>query len=144
MASLHRRRTPMHDINVVPYIDVMLVLLIIFMVTAPLVTPGVIDLPSVSRASNAPSAPLEVMIREDQSISLRSRDARGAVLEERRISREELAPAVRALHEKQPELAVVIAADKSLRYEIVLKVMDELQREQVRVGLLVTPVAAPR
>ena len=132
----------MHDINVVPYIDVMLVLLIIFMVTAPLVTPGVIDLPSVSRASNAPSAPLEVMIREDQSISLRSRDARGAVLEERRISREELAPAVRALHEKQPELAVVIAADKSLRYEIVLKVMDELQRASIRrVALAVKPAA---
>lgn len=144
MASLHRRRAPMHDINVVPYIDVMLVLLIIFMVTAPLVTPGVIDLPSVSRASNPPSAPLEVMIREDQSITLRSRDSNGAVIEERRISREELSPAVRALHEKQPQLAVVIAADKSLRYEIVLKVMDELQREQVRVGLLVTPTAMPR
>ncbi len=142
MASLHRRRAPMHEINVVPYIDVMLVLLIIFMVTAPLVAPGVIDLPSVSKSSNAPAAPLEVLIRADQSITLRSRDARGAVAEERSIGREELAPAVRERQAKNPDLAVVIAADKGLRYEAVLKVMDELQRAQVkRLGLAVTPEA---
>ena len=140
MASLHRRRAPMHEINVVPYIDVMLVLLIIFMVTAPLVTPGVIDLPSVAKSSNAPAAPLEVMIRADQSITLRSRDARGAIAQERSVGREELAPAVRELQAKNAELSVVIAADKSLRYETVLKVMDELQRAQVkRIGLAVTP-----
>ena len=59
MPALHRKRVPMHDINVVPYIDVMLVLLIIFMVTAPLVTPGVVELPSVSKTANAPAAPLD-------------------------------------------------------------------------------------
>ena len=78
---IRERRRPMHEINVVPYIDVMLVLLVIFMVTAPLVTPGVIELPSVSKASNAPVAPLEVVIRADQTVLLRVRDAKGALLD---------------------------------------------------------------
>ena len=69
---MRRPRKSMNQINVVPYIDVMLVLLVIFMVTAPLVTPGVVDLPSVSKAPVAPMAPLEVIIKEDQSVLLRS------------------------------------------------------------------------
>src|SRR6185503_350176 len=77
MARLHSKRGPMHEINVVPYVDVTLVLLVIFMVTAPLVTPGVVDLPSVSKAPVAPVAPLEVVIKEDLSVVLRSRDAKG-------------------------------------------------------------------
>jgi len=84
---LHRTRAPMHEINVVPYIDVMLVLLVIFMVTAPLVTPGVIDLPSVSKASSAPVAPLEVVIKEDRTVILRRRDSRGEVVDARRVAR---------------------------------------------------------
>jgi len=129
----------MHEINVVPYVDVMLVLLVIFMVTAPLITPGVIDLPSVSKASNAPVAPLEVMIKADQSVILRSRDAQGRE-QERRVARGELAKLVRAHQAQAPDAPVLIAADKSVRYEAVLNVMDELQREHVRrVGLLVNP-----
>jgi biopolymer transport protein TolR len=125
----------MHEINIVPYVDVMLVLLVIFMVTAPLVTPGVIDLPSVSKASNAPVAPLEVVIRADRSILIRSRDAKGAPGEERRVARADL-----ARQAKNPQQPVVIAADKDVRYEAVLQVMDELQKQQVRrVGLLVKP-----
>ena len=139
MAGLHRKRGPMHEINVVPYIDVMLVLLVIFMVTAPLITPGVINLPSVSKAPNAPVSPLEVIIKADQSVMLRSRDARGRE-EERRVARGELAELVRARQEKSPDAPVLIAADKNVRYEAVLNVMDELQREHVRrVGLLVNP-----
>jgi len=137
---LHRTRAPMHEINVVPYIDVMLVLLIIFMVTAPLVTPGVIELPSVSKASSAPVAPLEVVIKEDRTVILRSRDSRGAVTEERRVARGEIARLVRERQAKTPDVPVLIAADKNVRYEAVLNVMDELQRSQVRrVGLLVKP-----
>ncbi|MEO8719195.1 MAG: protein TolR [Burkholderiales bacterium] len=140
MPALHRKRRPMHDINIVPYVDVMLVLLVIFMVTAPLITPGVIDLPSVSKAANAPAAVLEVVIREDKSVVLRLRDAQGALAEERRLARGELARAIRERLAKNPDRPVLIAADKDVRYEAVLNVMDELQRQQVRrIGLLVKP-----
>ena len=140
MPALHRRRAPMHEINIVPYVDVMLVLLVIFMVTAPLVTPGVVELPSVSKASNAPVAPLEVVIRESGALLLRSRDARGALTEERRIARGDLARTIRERQAKNPQQPVLIAADKDVRYEAVLQVMDELHKQQVRrIGLLVKP-----
>ncbi|MBI3371631.1 MAG: protein TolR [Betaproteobacteria bacterium] len=130
----------MHEINVVPYVDVMLVLLVIFMVTAPLVTPGVVDLPSIGKSSQAPLSPLEVIIKEDASITLRSRDAKGAVLDERRVSKDELPAVIKAEQSKGADRPVLIAADKSVRYEAVLNVMDELRKQQVkRVGLLVKP-----
>ena len=138
--SLRSKRAPMHEINVVPYVDVMLVLLVIFMVTAPLVTPGVVDLPSISKASNAPVTPLEVVIRADRSIMIRARDAKGAIAEERRVARSDLARVIRERQAKNPNQPVVIAADKDVRYQAVLEVMDELQKQQVkRVGLLVKP-----
>ena len=140
MARLHSKRGPMHDINVVPYVDVMLVLLVIFMVTAPLVTPGVVELPSVSKAPVAPVAPLEVIIKEDLSVLVRSRDAKGGAADERRVAKGELGKLIRELQQANPEQPVLIAADKSVRYEAVLNVMDELQKQQVkRVGLLVKP-----
>ena len=139
MPSLHRTRRPMSEINVVPYVDVMLVLLVIFMVTAPLVTPGVIDLPSVSKAPNAPVSPIEVVIRDDKTVLLRTRDAKGTETE-RSVARGELAKLVRERQGGADDVPVLIAADKDVRYEVVLNVMDELQREQVRrVGLLVKP-----
>ncbi|TAK45995.1 MAG: protein TolR [Betaproteobacteria bacterium] len=140
MPRLHSKRGPMHEINVVPYVDVMLVLLVIFMVTAPLVTPGVIDLPSVSKASNAPTAPVEVTIHEDRTITLRTRDAKGAAGEKRTVTLAQLAARIRELQAKNPDQPVLIAGDKRVRYEAVLGVMDELQKQQVkRVGLLVKP-----
>jgi len=140
MPSLHRRRGPMHEINVVPYIDVMLVLLVIFMVTAPLITPGVIELPSVSKAPVVPAAPIEVVIKQDQTLLLRTRDAKTGNEAERAVARGDLARLVRERQAAAPDTPVVIAADKDVRYEAVLKVMDELQRNQVRrVGLLVQP-----
>ena len=140
MPVAHRKRRPMYDINIVPYVDVMLVLLVIFMVTAPLITPGVIDLPSVSKASNAPAAPLEVVIRQNRSMLLRVRDAHGALAEERPVARGELAKLIRERQAKNPDRPVLIAVDKDVRYEAVLNVMDELQRQQVRrIGLLVQP-----
>jgi biopolymer transport protein TolR len=130
----------MHEINIVPYVDVMLVLLVIFMVTAPLITPGVVDLPSVSKAANAPATPLEVVIRENRSILLRVRDKHGALAEERPVARGELAKLIRERQAKDPDRPVLIAADKDVRYEAVLNVMDELQRQRVRrIGLLVQP-----
>jgi biopolymer transport protein TolR len=128
----------MNQINVVPYIDVMLVLLVIFMVTAPLVTPGLIELPSVGRASQPPETPLEVIVRTDQSMMLRERVKGQAV--DRNVSMPQLVAAVKQKQAQSPEQAVVISADKDVRYEAVLKVMDELQRAQVRrVGLMVKP-----
>jgi biopolymer transport protein TolR len=138
--AAHHKRRPMHDINIVPYVDVMLVLLVIFMVTAPLITPGVIDLPSVSKAANAPATPLEIVIKEDRSMVLRVRDKHGAVAEEQPVARRDLAKVIRERQAKSPERPVLIAADKDVRYEAVLTVMDELQRQQVkRIGLLVQP-----
>ena len=140
MARLHNKRGAMSEINVVPYVDVMLVLLVIFMVTAPLVTPGVVELPSVSKAPVAPVAPLEVIIKEDLSVLLRSRDAKGGAGEERLVAKGELGKLIRERQQANPDQPVLIAADKSVRYEAVLNVMDELQKEKVRkVGLLVKP-----
>jgi len=130
-------RRLMNQINVVPYIDVMLVLLVIFMITAPLVNPGQVELPSVGKTSNPPIAPLEVSVHADQTLWLRDR-AVGAG--ERQISRNELIVAIRQKQARNPEQAVVIAADKDVRYEAVLDVMDMLQQNQVRkVGLLAKP-----
>ena len=133
-----RQRKLMNQINVVPYVDVMLVLLVIFMVTAPLVSPGLVELPSVGKASQPPESPLEVLIRTDQSMLLRERVKGQAV--DRNVSMAQLVTAVRQKQAQSPEQAVVISADKDVRYEAVLRVMDELQRAQVkRVGLMVKP-----
>lgn len=121
------------DINVVPYIDVMLVLLVIFMVTAPLITPGLINLPSVGQASEVPATPLEVQISEDGQLALRMREA-GASLQD--IPRDQLVDQVR--QRITAETPVVIAADGKVPYETVVKVMDELRSNGVtRLGLLV-------
>ena len=135
---LHRSRRLMNEINVVPYIDVMLVLLVIFMVTSPLITPGVVDLPSVRKSSVTPATPLEVVIKEDASIIIRDRDAKGALVEEKRLGKGELAGIVKAKQAANAEQPVVISADKNVKYEAVLEVMDELQKQSVkRVGLSV-------
>jgi biopolymer transport protein TolR len=134
-----RQRKMMNQINVVPYIDVMLVLLVIFMVTAPMANPGLIELPSVGKSSQAPLAPLEVVIKADQSMLLRESNP-NAQVSERGINMPQLVQVLQQRQQKTPEQPVVIAADKDVRYEAVLKVMDELQRAQIqRVGLLVKP-----
>ena len=130
-------RRLMNEINVVPYIDVMLVLLVIFMVTAPFITPGQVELPSIDKASAPPVQPLEVSVRTDRSLWLRDRSKGSA---DRRVTRDELVQALREKQKQNPEQAVVIAADKEVRYEAVLEVMDMLQQNQVKkVGLLAKP-----
>jgi biopolymer transport protein TolR len=134
---MRRRRRAMAEINVVPYIDVMLVLLIIFMVVAPSIQPGQIDLPSVGQALNPTVAPLEIRIKRDGAISLVDRQKGG---QEQTVARDSLLQAVRAIQVSHPDQAVVINADKSLKYEDVLRVMDTLQAGKIkRVGLLVKP-----
>ena len=135
--ALQKRRGPMHEINVVPYVDVMLVLLVIFMVTAPLITPGVIDLPTVDKASQPRIVPLEVFVRADRGLVVRSRDRSGHIIEERTVSRGELAAFIKKAG-KPGELSVLVGGDKNARYEAVLQVMDELRKHGVqKVGLQV-------
>ena len=134
---MRRRRRAMSEINVVPYIDVMLVLLIIFMVAAPLINPGQIDLPQVGAKLDPAVAPLEVRVRADGELSVvdRSRSP-----DELLVKRPQLLEIVRRAQQAHADQAVVIAGDRNVRYEEVLKVMDILQQGQVkRVGLLARP-----
>ena len=135
---IHRRpRKAMNQINVVPYIDVMLVLLVIFMVTAPFINPAQVELPSVGKSATAPAAPLEVVVREDGSLLLRDR---GTGEEGEAVSEDRLPAAIQARQKLNPRQPVVISADKNVRYEVVMRVMDALQSQGVpRVGLLVKP-----
>ena len=128
----------MHEINIVPYVDVMLVLLVIFMVTAPLITPAVIELPTVDKASQPRVVPLEVYVKADQGLVVRERDAAGAIVNEHTISRAELAGIIKRVRGKADELSVLVGGDKNARYEAVLQVMDELRKQGVqKVGLQV-------
>lgn len=134
---MRRLRRAMAEINVVPYIDVMLVLLIIFMVAAPLVNPGQIDLPSVGQSLNPAVAPLEVRLKSDGSILLVDRQQGGR---EQSTTQEKLIADVRNIQSHHPEQAVVISADKNLRYEDVLRVLDTMQQNKIkRIGLLAKP-----
>jgi biopolymer transport protein TolR len=124
----------MNEINVVPYIDVMLVLLVIFMVTAPLMNPGQIDLPEVGESLAPPVSPLEVIIMKDSTLALRDH-ARGG--KESSVTRDELVAILKGRQGEFADQAVVISADKSVRYEEVVDVMDVLQRQRIKkVGLL--------
>ena len=134
---MRRPRKPINQINVVPYIDVMLVLLVIFMVTAPLIPPGEIELPSVGSRLATPAQPLEVVLRADKTLSLTDHERGGAAAT---VSREELVARIRAKQAVRPDQPVVIAADRSARYEDVLAVLDLLQRNGAKkVGLLARP-----
>ena len=136
-ATIHRgssRRRTINEINMVPFIDVMLVLLIIFMVTAPLITPSLIDLPTVGKASRKPDKVVEVLVGKDEALQLRSGDKTQSLV------LNDIAPAVLQAQsgEAPGSVAVVISADRNVKYESVVKVMDALQRAGVqRVGLSV-------
>ena len=134
-----RRRRLMNQINVVPFIDVMLVLLIVFMVAAPLINPGQIELPQVGQQLKAPVAPLEVILHADKKLFLRDRERSSSEVS---VDRASLVQTIKEKQARNPEQAVVIAADKAVRYEEVLKVMDILSQNQVKkVGLLAKPNA---
>ena len=129
----HRRRRSIGEINMVPFIDVMLVLLIIFMVTAPLITTGVVDLPSVGKSKQRPEHVVEVMVGSDESLRMRI-DGKEASP----VALPALATRVRDAQAGNAATPVVISADRSVKYEAVVKVMDILQRAGVqRVGLSV-------
>lgn len=120
----------MAEINVVPYIDVMLVLVVILMVAAPFVNPGVVNLPSVNKASTAPEKVVEVIVYPDGRLSLR------AGKDMTPTDMPGLVAAVKAAQAGDTKTPVVIAADKEVRYEDVVNVMKALQSAQIeRVGL---------
>ncbi|MBA3695414.1 MAG: biopolymer transporter ExbD [Methylotenera sp.] len=128
--SRTRKRRLMNQINVVPYIDVTLVLLVIFMVTAPMTNPGVVELPQVGQALKQPEVPLVLTIKLNNKIELDNKP----------MARDELLLAVRQALTKTPQRAVVIAADKNVKYDDVIGVMDLLKQNKVeKVGLLLKP-----
>jgi biopolymer transport protein TolR len=128
-----RRRRSMNEINMVPFIDVMLVLLIIFMVSAPLITTGVVDLPSVGRAKQRPQSVIEIVVGLDEKLKLKV-DKGDPTL----VALPQLVTRVREAQKGQADVPVVISADRQVKYETVVKVMDTLQRAGVqRVGLSV-------
>jgi biopolymer transport protein TolR len=132
VASRGRGRRTINEINMVPFIDVMLVLLIIFMVTAPLIAPSMINLPSVGKAAQQPDQVVQIVIGKDEALQLKLKDKSSA------ISLKEMVSAVKQAQSGVPNTAVVISADKAVKYEAVVKVMDTLQRAGVaRVGLSV-------
>ena len=132
--SRGRGRRTINEINMVPFIDVMLVLLIIFMVTAPLIAPSMIDLPSVGKAPKQPDQVIEVIIGKDEGLDVKIGEKTV------RMSLDGVVAAVKEAQAGRPAgaSAVVISADRNVKYESVVKVMDNLQRAGVqRVGLSV-------
>jgi biopolymer transport protein TolR len=129
-----RRRRSMNEINMVPFIDVMLVLLIIFMVTAPLITTGVVDLPSVGAAKVKPQSVIEVVVGLDERIKLKVDGQADPVA----VSMPQLAARVKQAQNGSKDVPVVISAEKNVKYDVVVRVMDTLQKNGVqRVGLSV-------
>ena len=126
-----RPRRLKNEINVVPYIDVMLVLLVIFMVAAPMMTTGSVDLPITGKSSQVPSNPTRVMVRSDGSIAIK--DPKG---NDSSVDKAGLATYLRSELAKNADLAVLVAGDKNAKYEAVLDVLDSIKQQDVkRVGL---------
>jgi biopolymer transport protein TolR len=137
MASMNshgrsRRRT-INEINMVPFIDVMLVLLIIFMVTAPLITTGMVDVPSVGKSRQRPEHVIEIVVSANETLRLKTDGTEGAATTARQIAAQ-----VREAQAGRADTPVVISADRGVKYEAVVKLMDSLQKAGVqRVGLSV-------
>jgi biopolymer transport protein TolR len=132
VSSRGRGRRTINEINMVPFIDVMLVLLIIFMVTAPMITPSMVDLPSVGKAAKQPDQVIQIVVQKDDSLEMVN-DSKT-----QKINMDSLANTVRMAQTGQANAAVVISADRNVKYEMVVKVMDTLQRAGIqRVGLSV-------
>ena len=140
-----RRRRAISEVNMVPFIDVMLVLLIIFMVTAPLISPSQIELPSIGKASKQPDEIIEVVIRKEDSYELKNKGQTtpvqlGSLIAQiKKIQDKTKEKTVDELKVNFPmQTAVIISADKTVQYERVVKVMDMLQSSGVgRIGLSV-------
>lgn len=130
MARLRKRRA-MNAINVVPYIDVTLVLLVIFMVTAPMTNPGVVELPKVgSEILKQQAAPIVITVMANGKIEM----------QEKQLSNDQLLFEIKKQVEKEPERAFVISADKKVNYDQVVSVLALLKKAGAKAGLLLNPV----
>jgi biopolymer transport protein TolR len=139
----HRRRRAMNEINMVPFIDVMLVLLIIFMVTAPLITPGVVDLPRVGKSAQQPPRVVQVIVAADGSLKLGRDGQADTPVALRQLAaqvKRAQAEAARAAGTDAAQVPVIISADRAVKYDSVMQAMSALQEQGVaRVGLAVQP-----
>ncbi len=127
-----KRRRMMADINVVPYVDVMLVLVVILMVAAPFVNPSVVDLPSVAKAGQQKDVPVRVVVRSDGRVSILEQGKGEAP-----VAVGQLIAAVKA-RQRNAGTPVVIEADAKVQYKSVVDVMRDLQKAGIeRVGLSV-------
>jgi biopolymer transport protein TolR len=125
-----RKRRLMNQINVVPYIDVTLVLLVIFMVTAPMTNPGVLELPEVGETLKQTAAPIVITVKLNNTTEIEGES----------YTRDRLLGRVQSLIKTTPDRALVIAADKNVKYDEVISLMDLLKQNNVsKVGLLLKP-----
>ena len=126
MARIRKRRA-MNQINVVPYIDVTLVLLVIFMVTAPMTNPGVVDVPKVgSNVLNQPKvAPVFITVNADGKVTY----------QEKKVANDELLFEIKKQAAKEPDRSFVISADKKVSYERVAEVLGLIKQAGGKAGL---------
>ena len=141
VSSRGRGRRTINEINMVPFIDVMLVLLIIFMVTAPLLSPSLIDVPSVGKAATAPDQVITIEIDKQLQIVVKSKATSAkdsGLLIKQDANMDSVAKIALQLQAGNAQTPVIISADKGITYDNVVKLMDRLQRAGVqRVGLAV-------
>lgn len=132
-----RSRKFKSEINVVPYIDVMLVLLIIFMVAAPITNPGVINLPNAAKSTLPPTEYIRIDLKPDTSATLTINGRKGAAAPiETAADRSALAQKLNALHADNPDLPVMISADKDIKYDEVIQAISAAKKLGIeRVGL---------
>ena len=138
MEPIRPRRRPMADINVVPYIDVMLVLLIVFMVTAPLLSQGIsVDLPDSDAQLTPETEPLIVSI-----------DAKGKYFinvgegQKSPVSLDVVKQRIKVIRNRKPDTPVFIEGDEKAEYGWVVTLMSQLQQDGIaKVGLVTEPVS---
>ena len=119
-----RQRRLKSEINVVPYIDVMLVLLVIFMVATPMMTTGSVDLPSTGTAPQKPPKYIKVEVGSDGALSVYNADGKATKIKGIKALKGEL----NSLKEADEKIAVLIAGDKETQYKNVIEVLDEVKR----------------
>ena len=125
------------EINVVPYIDVMLVLLIIFMVAAPITNPGVINLPTAAKSALPPTEYIQITLKPDTTATISLSGGKGASGQPEKVGgRSALMQKLRTMHGSNPDLPVMISADKDIKYDEVIQVISEAKKIGItRVGL---------
>ena len=129
------RRKLKSEINVVPYIDVMLVLLIIFMAVPPTQNPSEIKLPSAERSTQPPDDYIQVAIKENAQLQIGITGKNPRALEDV-SSRAALVARLREIHADHPDYPVLIAGDRDSKYDDVIQLISEAKKMGItRVGL---------